>query len=149
MQRRSLLVATFGTAGALFSAAFGAARANAATADDSKVVYHLDDLDKVDFVLGNIKNHFNGMGGPDKVKIELVIHGPALKAFHAKTADADLTKRAGEMSKAGLQLNACINTMHAQDVALKDLLPGFIVADKGGVVRIAQLQAQGYVYLRP
>ena len=29
------------------------------------------------------------------------------------------------------------------------LLPGFIVADKGGVVRLAELQSQGYVYLRP
>ncbi len=51
--------------------------------------------------------------------------------------------------KSGLQLNACINTMQAQDVTLKDLLPGFIVADKGGVVRLAELQAQGYAYLRP
>jgi intracellular sulfur oxidation DsrE/DsrF family protein len=27
--------------------------------------------------------------------------------------------------------------------------PGFISADKGGVVRIAELQSQGYLYLRP
>jgi uncharacterized protein len=29
------------------------------------------------------------------------------------------------------------------------LLPGFIVAERGGVVRIAELQSQGYLYLRP
>jgi intracellular sulfur oxidation DsrE/DsrF family protein len=39
--------------------------------------------------------------------------------------------------------------MRATNVTLRDLLPGFIVADKGGVVRIAQLQSQGYTYLRP
>jgi intracellular sulfur oxidation DsrE/DsrF family protein len=60
-----------------------------------------------------------------------------------------MTKRTDEMTKSGLQLNACINTMRAQEVTLKDLLPGFIVADKGGVVRLAELQSQGYVYLRP
>ena len=60
-----------------------------------------------------------------------------------------MTQRAGELQKSGLQLNACINTMRAQNVTLKDLLPGFIVADKGGVVRLAELQGQGYVYLRP
>ena len=60
-----------------------------------------------------------------------------------------MTKRTDEMVKTGVQLNACINTMRAQDVTLKDLLPGFIVADKGGVVRLAELQSQGYVYLRP
>jgi intracellular sulfur oxidation DsrE/DsrF family protein len=78
-----------------------------------------------------------------------VIHGPALKAFRAASATPDMTRRTGEMAKTGLQLNACINTMRAQEVTLKDLLPGFIVADKGGVVRIAELQSQGYLYLRP
>jgi hypothetical protein len=126
-----------------------ATRANAATPDAAKVVYHLDELEKVDFVFRNINNHYKGMGGPDKVTIALVIHGPALKAFHAASATPDVSKSADELSKSGLQLNACINTMRAQDVTLKDLLPGFIVADKGGVVRLAELQSQGYAYLRP
>jgi uncharacterized protein len=39
--------------------------------------------------------------------------------------------------------------MKSQNVALKDLLPGFISADRGGVVRIAELQSRGYLYLRP
>jgi uncharacterized protein len=64
-------------------------------------------------------------------------------------ATPDMTKRTDEMKNSGLQLNACINTMRAQEVTLKDLLPGFIIADKGGVVRLAELQSQGYVYLRP
>jgi uncharacterized protein len=34
-------------------------------------------------------------------------------------------------------------------VTLGDLLPGFVKADEGGVVRLAELQAEGYVYLRP
>jgi uncharacterized protein len=42
-----------------------------------------------------------------------------------------------------------IHSMRAQEVTLKDLLPGFIVADNGGVVRLAELQSRGYVYLRP
>jgi len=148
MHRRNILAAVLGTAGAL-TTAFGVTRVKAATPDASKVVYHLDDLDKVDFVLGNIDNHFKGMGGPDKVNIALVVHGPALKAFHTAKANPDMTKRTDEMAKTGVQFNACINTMRAQDVTLKDLLPGFIVADKGGVVRLAELQSQGYVYLRP
>jgi len=146
MQRRNLLR----LACAIMPISLLTTRANADTPPSAaKVVYHLDDLDKVDFVLGNIANHYKGMGGPDKVTIALVIHGPALKAFHTANATPEMTKRADEMTKSGLQLNACINTMHAQDVTLKDLLPGFIVADKGGVVRLAELQSQGYAYLRP
>ena len=145
MQRRTILAAL----GAILPAAFAATRASAATPDAAKVVYHLADLDKVDFVLGNINNHYKEMGGPDKVTIALVVHGPALKAFHTADAAPDMSKRTDDLSKTGLQLNACINTMRAQNVTLKDLLPGFIVAEKGGVVRLAELQSQGYVYLRP
>jgi uncharacterized protein len=145
MQRRNLLQ----LACAIMPIPALTTRAEAATPDVAKVVYHLDDLDKVDFVFGNIRNHYNGMGGPDKVTIALVVHGPALKAFHLDGATADATQRTDELKKSGLQLNACINTMRAQNVTLKDLLPGFIVADKGGVVRLAELQGQGYVYLRP
>jgi intracellular sulfur oxidation DsrE/DsrF family protein len=149
MHRRNILAAALAGAGAVFSTAMAATRANAATPDFSKVVYHLDDLDKVAFVFGNIASHYKGMGGPDKVTIALVVLGPALKAFHTAEATADTSKRTDELSKSGLQLNACINTMRAQNVTLKDLLPGFIVAEQGGVVRLAELQSQGFAYLRP
>jgi intracellular sulfur oxidation DsrE/DsrF family protein len=148
MHRRNILAAALAGAGGLFAAATSTRRANAAP-DKAKVVYHLSDLDKVAFVLGNIRNHYDGVGGPDKVTIALVVHGPALKAFQASSASPDLAHRVQEFSKTGLALTACGNTMKAQMITLADLLPGFIKADEGGVVRIAELQAQGYVYLRP
>ena len=113
------------------------------------MVYHLNDLDRVSFVLGNIQNHFDGVGGPDNVTIALVIHGPALRAFHSASANPDVSKWVGQFSKAGLEMAACGNTMKSQNVTVNELLPGFVVADKGGVVRIAELQSQGYLYLRP
>jgi intracellular sulfur oxidation DsrE/DsrF family protein len=149
MHRRSML---WGALSAL-SAAFAASRANAATDPAPqtrlKVVYHLSDLDKVNFVLGNIQHHFDGVGGPDNVTIALVVHGQALRAFHLASANPDLTRRVGQFSRAGLELAACGNTMRSQSVTLKDLLPGFVSADKGGVVRIVELQSRGYLYLRP
>jgi len=39
--------------------------------------------------------------------------------------------------------------MKTQNVTLKALLPGFGIAERGGVVRIAELQSLGYAYLRP
>lgn len=144
-------------AAAALGAAFAASRANAATEspaqeklqDNLKVVYHLSDFDKVSFVIGNIQNHFDGVGGPDHVTIALVVHGPALRAFQSAQATPDLTQHVGQLSKAGLALAACGNTMRAQKITLADLLPGFVAADKGGVVRLAELQSQGYLYLRP
>jgi intracellular sulfur oxidation DsrE/DsrF family protein len=155
MHRRRILWGAFSALGAALASA--TTRANAATdagpqdrlQGKLKVVYHLNDLDKVNFVIGNIENHFDGVGGPGNVTIALVVHGQALRAFHASSANPDLSRRVGQFSKAGLELAACGNTMKSQNVALKDLLPGFISADRGGVVRIAELQSQGYLYLRP
>ena len=149
MDRRNVLL----RAAAAIGAAFAASGANAATeapaAGKLKVVYHLNDLDKVSFVLGNIQNHFDGVRGPDNVTIALVIHGPALRAFHSASANPDVSKRVGQFSKAGIEMAACGNTMKSQNVTVKELLPGFVAADQGGVVRIAELQSQGYLYLRP
>ena len=54
---------------------------------------------------------------------------------------------AGKFS--GIELAACGNTLKAQEITVKDLLPGFTVDERGGVVRIAELQMQGYAYIRP
>ena len=147
MHRRNILSAALAATGALFAA--GSRQARADSRDAAKVVYHLADLDKVHFVLGNIDNHLAGVGGPDKVTIQLVVHGPALRAFHAAAANPDTARRLASFVKSDVKLNACGNTMRGQNVTLKDLLPGFAVAERGGVVLIAELQAQGYVYLRP
>jgi intracellular sulfur oxidation DsrE/DsrF family protein len=87
--------------------------------------------------------------GAGKVTLALIVHGPALKAFHGAQARPDVVHGMSEFVKAGLTPIACANTMRAQGVDVKDLLPGFAVADRGGVVRLAELQAQGYAYLRP
>lgn len=146
MHRRNIL---WGALSA-FGAAFAASRASEAAAPAKlKVVYHLNDIEKVSFVVGNIQNHLDGVGGPDHVTIALVVHGQALRAFHSASANPDLSKRVGQFTRAGLELAACGNTMKSQNVTVKDLLPGFVAAERGGVVRIAELQSQGYLYLRP
>ncbi|MEO8758941.1 MAG: DsrE family protein [Devosia sp.] len=142
------LVARLAAAGA---AGFAAFRVSDAVAADEvpRVAYHLSDKEKVQFVLGNIANHIKGMGGPDKVQIALVVNGPALFAFAAKDANIDVTRRLNETVGFGVELGACGNTLDAQKLSVADLLPGFVRIDEGGVVRLAQLQAAGWAYLRP
>ena len=149
MQRRNVITAVLAGIGGLATTASTRAKAEPTTPDKAKAAYHLSDLDKVNFVLGNIQNHYDGVGGPDKVAIALVVHGSALKAFHSISALPDMAERLRDLAKSGLKLNACGNTMKAQKVTLSDLLPGFVEASEGGVVKLAELQAQGYVYLRP
>jgi intracellular sulfur oxidation DsrE/DsrF family protein len=39
--------------------------------------------------------------------------------------------------------------MEAQKLNLGDPLPGFVVAERGAVVTLAESQGQGWAYLRP
>jgi intracellular sulfur oxidation DsrE/DsrF family protein len=135
--------------GMLLARGASPARAQTPSAGVPKVAYHLADLEKVAFVLGNIRNHIAGLGGPDKVKIALVVHGPALKAFRANTPNLAVKSDTNEAREAGVEFHACRHTMDAQKLTLGDLMPGFAVAEKGGVVKLAALQAEGWAYLRP
>jgi len=143
------LVARLAAAGAAGFAAFRAGDAIAAGEGVPRVAYHLSDKDKVQFVLGNIENHIKGMGGPDKVRIALVVNGPALTAFTSRDINSDVAKRLEGAAKAGVELGACGNTLDGTKLTVADLAPGFVRIDEGGVVRLAQLQAEGWAYLRP
>ncbi|TGQ71342.1 MAG: hypothetical protein E5V49_07855 [Mesorhizobium sp.] len=145
MRRRDMFHAVLAGAGTLIG--LKATQAAATEPVRLKVAYHLSDLDKVNFVLGNIKNHYEGTGG--NVDIALVVHGPALAGFKSKGISAAISGRFGGLVQQGLDPHACANTMHGMDISLADLLDGFHAADKGGVVKLAELQSQGYAYLRP
>jgi len=114
-----------------------------------QVVYHVADADKVNFALNNMRNHIKGVGGPQNVELVLVVHGPGLKRFHDIEATDKLRKMVSGLQDEGVQFNACGNTMRAQGVQTDELIPGMIRVDQGGVVRIAELQQQGYLYIRP
>jgi intracellular sulfur oxidation DsrE/DsrF family protein len=142
MRRRDIFRTMVAGMGAL--AALRPARADAGMA---KVVYHLSDFEKAGFVLGNIRNHYEGTDG--KTTIALVVHGPALGAFTNKAASRIVVGDFGALRTRGLAAYACANTLQGMGLALSDVLPGFARADKGGVVKLAELQRDGYAYLRP
>ena len=104
---------------------------------------------KAGFVLGNLRNHVDGMGGPEGVKLAVVVHGPALRAFRADSGNEDFKARFGRLVQEGVAFHACRHTMDGMKLGLSDLLPGFAVAEKGGVVLLAELQSEGWLYLRP
>src|SRR6187401_2282604 len=139
MHRRNILWGAISAFGAALAASRAGTASETAPAAKLKVVYHLNDLDKVSSVLGNIQNHFDGVGGPDHVTIALVIHGQALRSFHTASANPDIIRRVSQFAKAGVQIAVCGNTITSQKVELKDLLPGPVSVEQGGVVRIAEL----------
>ena len=157
MFRRNVLVIC--TAAALFAAATllaVTATPQAAFAGSAmhKVVFHVDDNDpkRMHMALNNIKNTkaYYKKAGQD-VEIELVAYGPGLHMLRADTSPVKDRIATMALEIEGLQFSACGNT-HARmskkagkDVVLLD------EAQKvpSGVVRLIQLQEQGYAYIRP
>jgi intracellular sulfur oxidation DsrE/DsrF family protein len=129
-------------------AAAGATGSSLAAASDNKVVYHLSERERVLFVLGNIENHYKAFA-PGEVTIALVVHGEPLGAFRKIAENERYTEHLHGLVEKGLTPFACINTMEWLKIALADLPQGFQVADKGGVVKLAELQQKGFAYLRP
>ncbi|NBC15332.1 MAG: hypothetical protein GVY09_18730 [Gammaproteobacteria bacterium] len=125
------------------------APALALAGDKPKVVYHVADEDKVSFALNNIKNHLAGVGGGDNIEIVLVSHGPAVKRFNDIEAVDRVRNGIAELQEQGVTFEACANTLEALGLAPDELLPGFEIAEEGGVTRITELQGQGYAYIRP
>jgi intracellular sulfur oxidation DsrE/DsrF family protein len=144
MDRRHIFKA-FGAA-ALAVGIPGRAKAEADRA--GKVVYHLADIEKVGFVLGNLQHHIDS-ARPGALALAVVVHGPALASFRLGAPNLGVVEDALERIKAGVVFHACAHTMAGMKLTLHDLLPGFAVAEKGGVVLLADLQAQGWIYLRP
>lgn len=148
MDRRNIFKGLFsGLAG--FGIVSSAKAATPQGTDPARVVYHLSEQDRVMFALGNITNHYEGMGGGRNVRIAIVALGPGVRPFVGASADEALKKRLIPIAKEGLEMWACANTLQGMKLTIEDLLPGFKLADKGGVVKLAELQGQGWSYLRP
>lgn len=117
-----------------------------------KIVYHVDEasLDKTKFALGNLENHVKGVGGFAHIEaIELVVHGPALRHFVTVGMDPGVKEALERLQAQGLVFGACGNTMRGLNITLEQLPRGATPLPQGGVVRIMELQEQGYAYIRP
>src|SRR3989449_4700707 len=96
------------------------------------------------------ENHIRCVGGADHIEaLELVVHGAALRNFVTASMDVALRAALDRLQTQGLAVGACGNTMKAFNITLEQLPQGTRPLPQGGVVRVMELQEQGFVYLRP
>ncbi len=126
---------------------------NHRTADGKlKVLYHIDgpDLAVAKYAMALINKHIEAEGGPDKIDLVVVVHGPALQLFDKKGADPELVKKLKMALDKGAKPEMCQVSMKLYDKPLAALLDGFIPTKHPvAVKRIADLQEQGYLYIKP
>lgn len=117
-----------------------------------KVLYHIDgtDVGVARYAMALINKHMEAEGGPDKIDIKVVVHGPALMLFDKETVDPVLKKKLAMIIAQGVQPEMCQVSMKLFGKPLDSLEPGFIPTEHPvAVKRIADLQEQGYLYIKP
>ena len=125
-----------------------------ADAKTHKIAFHVDESDPkvMNMALNNVQNVSNYYADKgEKVIIELVVFRPGLKMFVKGKSPVEDRISVMSMSIDDLKFSVCGNTHRkmsekaGKDVALID---GVSMAPSG-VVRLAELQEQGYAYVRP
>jgi intracellular sulfur oxidation DsrE/DsrF family protein len=117
-----------------------------------KVLYHVDgkDPDVAKYALALINKHIDAEGGPDKIDVELVVHGPALELFEKDRMDPEMTKRFDQIIEKGVKAEMCQVSMKAFGKTIDNLAKGFVATlHPVAVKRIADLQKEGYLYIKP
>jgi len=122
------------------------------TKDKVKVLYHVDgkDLEVAKYAMALINKHIDAEGGPDKIDVELVVHGPALELFDKDKMDPELKKRFEQIVEKGVHAEMCQVSMKMYNKTLDNLVKGFVATlHPVAVKRIADLQKEGYIYIKP
>ncbi len=126
--------------------------ATASMQDKVKVLYHVDgkDPDVAKYAMALIHKHIEAEGGPDHIDITLVVHGPALHLFKKASIDPELEKKLKTVIDEGVNAEMCQVSMKLFGTPLDKIVAGFKpTAHPVAVKRIADLQRQGYVYIKP
>jgi uncharacterized protein len=150
--KRMLIVAAALATGLIF-AALGHAADNAKS---HRIAIQVDQNDPaiMNLALNNVSNlteYYNGKG--EQVQIEVVAYGPGLNMLREdKSPVKDRLKRIKDGSfPSTVDFSACHNTMIGMEKAEGHPIP--IVSQAkvvpAGVVRLSELQEQGWSYIRP
>ena len=119
-----------------------------------RVAIHIDDNDpkRMNLVLNNIQNMKKYYDSKkQKVTIELVAYGPGLHMLRADTSPVKERIATMALGIDNLQFSACGNT-HAKmskKAGKKVVLLSEATKVPSGVIRLIELQEQGYAYIRP
>ena len=126
--------------------------ADGAKKEKTKVLYHVDgkDPEVAKYALALINKHIDAEGGPENIDVELVVHGPALELFEKDRMDPEMTKRFDQIIEKGAKAEMCQVSMKFFGKTIDNLAKGFVATlHPVAVKRIADLQQQGYLYIKP
>jgi uncharacterized protein len=134
--------------GALVACAPGLSRADVMPQHPHRVVMHLNSGDEKAQrgALNNIRHLYQEVGR-EHLHVELVVHGAGLALLTKK--DSTLATELAQLKRAyEVEFTACSNTMKAMDLTAQDLVEQ-VDRTVPAMVRLMELQEQGWVYIKP
>jgi uncharacterized protein len=151
MRRRLLLTAASGLLGTLATLRRGEA-APARTSRRLALHVDRDDPEIMNMALGNAGNaaaYFAEHG--ETLAIELVAYGPGLHMLRADTSPVKERVAETRAKLPHMVFSACNNTLHGMERAENKTIPLLPEARivPAGIVRLIELQEQGFRYVKP
>jgi len=149
--KRGILAAFVAVAGLLAVAIGQPALAQGKT---HHLAIHVDENDeaKMNIVLnnaGNLIKYYQEKG--EAVEVEIVAHGPGLHMLREDTSPVKTRIAAMALEFGNMEFSACGNTM--KGMAKKEGKPVQLISEArevpAGVVRLMELQEQGWSYVKP
>lgn len=114
-----------------------------------RIVFHVstDDERTQTIALNNAVNAQKSLG-MDNVVIEIVANGPGLSML---TEGSSQATRVPSLAMQEITFSACGNTMKkvAQKTGKEPVLLAGVRVVPGGIIRIMELQGEGYTYIKP
>lgn len=112
-----------------------------------KVIFHLDEEEKVEAAFSNIANLYNDIESEDEeLKVELLVNSSGVKPFKAEN-DEHIDKIV-ELQERGLKIAICNNTLKALELQKQDLIKEVFIV-KSGVGELTRKQNNGWAYIKP
>lgn len=160
MQIRKLLIGLLLAVAMPCAAAFAQDKPSPATpgpdkpaADKIVVQVNEDDAKSMNLALNNVQNiltYYKDAG--QEVKIEVVAFGPGLHMLRQDTSPVKDRITAVSGANPQVQFSACTNTLNNMTKQEGGNKPSIVTEARmvpAGVVRIVELQKQGYFYIKP
>ena len=115
-----------------------------------KVIYHVNDINKAYGALRNVKNHLNALGDKNATVV-VVTHSSG--AFTLVDGAQDKRGRSFDatiqtLANRGVRFEICANTIRGKKIDKNKINLNAHITPSG-VARVADLQQQGYLYVKP
>ena len=111
-----------------------------------KVLYHIDEENKWEITLGNVKNMINtGKEIGEDFEIEVVANGVAILEYKRESKYYSEFK---SLINNNVKFVSCNNSMKKNNIKKEDIYD-LIEIVQSGVIEIAKKQQEGFSYIKP